>query len=184
MTPQQKYYRKNRERLLKKSREKYHENIEQEHERTKKYKQDNKELIKTRRNERARQKRKKDPSFKIRSNVSRSIRDGLKRDGGSKGGLSFLQFIGYSIFALKNHLESNFEPWMNWNNYGVFNLKKWDDQDRSTWTWQIDHIIPQSEIIYSSMKDDNFKKCWSLSNLRPLSAKQNFLNGIDLLRKK
>lgn len=27
------------------------------------------------------------------------------------------------------------------------------------------------------MEDENFKKCWALSNLRPLSAKQNVLDG-------
>ena len=28
---------------------------------------------------------------------------------------------------------------------------------------------------YVSMKDDEFKKCWALDNLRPLSAKENLL---------
>jgi len=27
------------------------------------------------------------------------------------------------------------------------------------------------------MEDENFKKCWSLDNLRPLSAKINILDG-------
>jgi hypothetical protein len=27
------------------------------------------------------------------------------------------------------------------------------------------------------MVDEEFKKCWALSNLRPLSAKQNILDG-------
>lgn len=26
--------------------------------------------------------------------------------------------------------------------------------------------------------DDEFKKCWSSENLRPLSSKQNFLDGV------
>lgn len=26
------------------------------------------------------------------------------------------------------------------------------------WEWQIDHIIPQSKLPYTSMKDKNFKK--------------------------
>ena len=28
------------------------------------------------------------------------------------------------------------------------------------------------------MEDDNFKKCWALENLRPLSAKQNIVDGV------
>ena len=27
------------------------------------------------------------------------------------------------------------------------------------------------------MEDENFKKCWALSNLRPLNSKQNLLEG-------
>jgi hypothetical protein len=27
------------------------------------------------------------------------------------------------------------------------------------------------------MEDENFKKCWSLENLRPYSAKQNIIDG-------
>ena len=55
--------------------------------------------------------------------------------------------------------------------------QNWDDNDISTWTWQLDHIIPQSKLSYTSMEDDNFKKCWDLSNLRPYSAKKNILDG-------
>jgi hypothetical protein len=72
---------------------------------------------------------------------------------------------------------------MNWDNYGVYRKAIWDDNDQSTWTWQIDHIIPQSKLKYSSVKEDNFKKCWALDNLRPLSSKENFLLGINLIRK-
>jgi hypothetical protein len=32
------------------------------------------------------------------------------------------------------------------------------------------------------MEDENFIKCWKLSNLRPLSAKQNWLDGINKTR--
>jgi len=41
----------------------------------------------------------------------------------------------------------------------------------------IDHIIPQSMLQYSSMEEDNFKKCWALENLRPYSSKQNNKDG-------
>ena len=39
-----------------------------------------------------------------------------------------------------------------------------------------------SELPYTSMTDDNFKKCWSLNNLRPYSAKQNILDGLTKIR--
>ena len=52
-------------------------------------------------------------------------------------------------------------------------VNTWNDEDKSTWTWKIDHIIPQSKLPYSSMEEENFKICWALENLRPLSAKEN-----------
>ena len=68
---------------------------------------------------------------------------------------------------------------MTWDNYGNYNSISWNDNDTSTWTWSLDHIIPQSEFHYSSMQEENFSKCWSLENLRPYSAKQNLLDRND-----
>ena len=39
--------------------------------------------------------------------------------------------------------------------------------------WHIDHIIPQSKLLYDSMDHPNFQKCWALENLQPLWAKDN-----------
>ena len=78
---------------------------------------------------------------------------------------------------LKSHIENQFEPWMTWNNQGLYNLHTWNDNDSATWTWQIDHIIPQSKLPFMSMEDENFKKCWALENLRPLSSKQNLIES-------
>lgn len=59
-----------------------------------------------------------------------------------------------------------------------------DDNDSSTCTWQIDHIVPQSNLPYTSVVDKNFKLCWSSLNLRPCSAKQNILDGSNKVRNK
>jgi hypothetical protein len=66
---------------------------------------------------------------------------------------------------------------MNWDNHGKYCLDVWDDNNSNTWTWQIDHIIPQSQLVYDSMAHPNFLKCWALSNLRPLSAKKTVIDG-------
>ena len=95
---------------------------------------------------------------------------------------SSLSFLPYTIDELKKYLESQFEPWMTWENHGVYDVNIWDDNDKSTWTWQIDHIIQQSDLPYVSMNDENFQKCWVFSNLRPLSAKQNYLDGMTRTR--
>ena len=69
------------------------------------------------------------------------------------------------------------EIWMSWKNHGKYCKSTWDDNDSATWTWQIDHIIPHSAFNYISMDCEDFKQCWALCNLRPLSAKENIKKG-------
>ncbi len=132
----------------------------------KQYTQKNKEKI----NKKYRDNFKNNICFKIRKNISRHISRILKNNNSQKFGKSMLHFLGYSIDDLKNHLEKQFDNKMNWENYGIY--------------WHIDHIVPQSCLPYTSMSDDNFKKCWSLSNLRPLDAKTNILDGATRVRHK
>jgi hypothetical protein len=116
------------------------------------------------------------PHLKLQARISHMIRLALYNSNSSKNGNRSFDYLDYTAQELKEHLEQHFESWMTWDNWGVYRAG-WDDNDQSTWTWQIDHIIPQSRLPYTSMEDDNFKKCWALENLRPLSAKQNVLRG-------
>ncbi len=109
-----------------------------------------------------------------RSNVSSNISFYFKSNNSSKNNKSTLKYLPYPIQELQDHLEKQFEPWMTWGKYDPI---IWNDNDSSTWTWQIDHIIPHSKFQYLSMEDEEFKKCWALENLRPLSAKQNIIDG-------
>jgi hypothetical protein len=120
--------------------------------------------------------------FKLRTNMSNAINMALKSANGSKQGKSVMDFLSYDIEELKAHLESQFEPWMTWNNQGKYVAETWKDNDQSTWTWNIDHIIPQADLPFASMGDENFRKCWALSNLRPYSSKQNQLDGATRVR--
>lgn len=151
---------------------------------TKEYRKKNKNRLNEVRNLNRREKRKTDPSFKLRENISRSIKEILKGKGSSKGGKSFLNSIDYSMNCLKSHLELQFEFWMNWSNHGNYDPNIWDDNDSTTWTWQLDHIIPHSMFVYTTMDCQEFRDCWALSNLRPLSAKQNVLDGTRRTRHK
>jgi hypothetical protein len=128
-----------------------------------------------------RDRRKNDPEYNIRRIVSSSVYGMIRSQSSSKNG-SIISHLSYSLQDLKDHLEAQFEPWMSWNNWGKYNAKTWDDNDPSTWTWNIDHIIPHSDLPYTSMTDENFRKSWALSNLRPLSAKQNLLDGVNKTR--
>jgi hypothetical protein len=116
-----------------------------------------------------------DPQFRLHCLVSSSIRSYLKDKNSFKNKKSICEYI--DISKLKLYIESKFEPWMNWSNWGKYNLATWNDDDPSTWTWHIDHIIPQSHFHYTSMDDDDFKKCWVFENLRHYSSKQNLLDG-------
>lgn len=124
-----------------------------------------------------RRKYEKRAEVKLRRLIADRVRDMLKKSKISKNNISVLPYLSYTIQDLKQHLEGQFESWMNWENHAIYNHKIWDDNDSSTWTWNIDHIVPQSKLPYLSMEEENFKKCWSLENLRPLSAKQNVIDG-------
>lgn len=184
-----KIYYKNNTIKLKKTRQKYHlNNRDKNHERNRKYYQNNKEKVLERTSENAYKRYKTDANYKLRRCISNSnnINHYLRKSHSSKGGLSCLKFLGYSISELKEHLERQFEAWMSWDNYGNYNSESWDNNDVSTWKWNIDHIVPQSTFQYFSMDSEEFKKCWALNNLRPLSAKQNLLksNNIGILKHK
>lgn len=143
------------------------------------YRKENREQI----NQYYSNRRKNDPEYNIRRIISASVYSMIKSQGSSKGG-SIVNYLPFTIRELKEHLENQFEPWMNWGNHGKYDATIWDDNDPATWTWNIDHVTPQSDLPYSSMEEENFKKCWALSNLRPLSAKQNMLDGAHKIRHK
>lgn len=144
-----------------------------------KYLNDNIEIVRDTRRRCANNRRRVNPLIKLRHSISCLVRHNLKL--GNKNG-SIVKFLPSSIEEMRHHIQNQFEPWMNWSNWGGYDLKTWNDNDQSTWTWQIDHIIPQSDLPYTSMEDQNFRKCWSLENLRPLNAKQNLLEGVHRTR--
>jgi hypothetical protein len=103
---------------------------------------------------------------KINDTISTALRKQLK---GKKEGTKWEKIIGYSVVELKEHLEKQFEPWMTWENHGVAKHGKR--------RWQIDHIIPKHKFHFTSINDENIKKCWALENLRPLEAFENLKKG-------
>lgn len=104
---------------------------------------------------------KSDPCFRLRRIVSQQIRRALKSQGSVKDSPTW-QKLPYTPEQLKDHLESLWDTWMSWDNYG-----------NKPGQWNIDHIIPQSALPYDHMDHKNFLRCWALSNLRPLEASTN-----------
>jgi hypothetical protein len=163
------YYLKNRDKILEQKKDYYQQNKKEIIQRVVKY---GAERIKT------------DMAYKLRKTVSKAVSDTLKYYGLHKNGESITKYLPYPIKELYEHLEKQFEDWMTWENHGNYDPKIWDDNDPTNWTWQIDHIIPQSDLPYKTMEDENFKQCWALENLRPLNAKQNQLDGATRIRHK
>ena len=100
-------------------------------------------------------KRRQLPDHRITNNVSRAIRTSLNQ---SKNGRRWETLVGYNLSQLKEHLEKQFTEGMTWNNYGE---------------WHIDHIRPICSFSITSNDCEDFKQCWSLSNLQPLWAIDN-----------
>lgn len=171
-----------------------HKNIEKNKIWHKNYYENNKPMYIERNKKNNKRRYHTEPNFKINNRLTSSINQSLKSLGSSKNGHSKSEYLIYTIDEFRQHIESQFSHsdnltpdgkiWMIWKNWGKYNASTWDDNDPNTWVWNLDHIIPKSDLPFDSMADDNFQKCWSLSNLRPLSAKQNILDGTQRKRHK
>jgi hypothetical protein len=191
------YYENNKEVISERAKEYYCNNRENTIERVAQYATDNKGKIQeyqkayreehkletaSYKREYAKCRRKNDQIYRLKCVISNSVYKYLAEYNLSKNNLSILDHLPFELGNLKIHIESLFEPWMTWESWGMFDPKTWDDNDQSTWTWQLDHIVPHSTFKYASMEDDEFKRCWSLDNLRPYSAKQNCIDGATRIR--
>lgn len=101
-------------------------------------------------------KRRATPRGRLENAISAGIAGSLARS--SKAGRSWQSLVGYSLHELMAHLERKFQPGMSWDNYGE---------------WHVDHRIPKSAFNYDRPEHLDFARCWALSNLQPMWAKQN-----------
>src|SRR5258708_2687201 len=167
------YYSKNKEEI-KENKKQYKAKHK---EKIKDYHIKNKEDINKNKNEYEKNRKKTDPAFKLRKNISGTIYKAIHKNGSSKNGQSTFNHLPYTPEELKNYLKLLFEHWMSWENHGRYNAETWNESDQSTWTWNLDHITPQTHLPYTSIEDNNFKICWALENLRPYNAKKNIEEG-------
>ena len=96
----------------------------------------------------------------LRSRLNKALRGNVKSQ-------STMTLIGCSIDELRKHLESQFEPWMTWDNHSRYNPKKK--------TWHIDHIISMAKFDLSD-PEQQANAC-NYMNLKPLLAKNNLIKG-------
>jgi hypothetical protein len=132
--------------------------------RNKQWYDDNKDKIKKIRNRYKKKKYSIDPLFKLKENVRNLIRGSLSSIGKRKN-TKTEQILGCSFIEFKQHIESLWEPWMNWSNKG--NPK--DGVYEPNKTWDIDHIIPSS----NAETEDDVYKLNHYSNYQPLCTYYN-----------
>lgn len=82
-------------------------------------------------------------------NIKVSLYRAIKKGTGFRWG----KILGYNIEDVKKHLETFFDENMNWENYGSY--------------WGITFFIPRRLYNFTNFKSEEFRKCWSLKNLKP-----------------
>jgi 5-methylcytosine-specific restriction endonuclease McrA len=101
---------------------------------------------------------KNDTNYKLSIIIRRVIRNSIV----SKKSKKSQEILGCSFEDFKAYLESKFEFWMNWENYGLYN-------GEVNYGWDIDHIIPLS----SAKLEEEIVKLNHYTNLQPLCSKVN-----------
>lgn len=115
-------------------------------------------------NERERIKSRIDPSFQLTRRMRCLMWAGLRKN---KGGHKWEDLAGYSVDALRRHIEKQFKGGMNWERFLAGEI-------------HIDHRIPVAAFNFSSPEDLDFKRCWALKNLQPMWARENISKGAKL----
>lgn len=156
-----KYKDAHKKELSKKRKIYYDNNRDKELKTRKKHYKKNKVEINKKANNYRKEKRKKDFIFKLKGDVRSLIGNSFRKNGFNKN-TKTETILGCSFLELKNHIEKQFESWMNWENRGLFN-------GQTNYGWDIDHIIP----LASAKTKEDVIKLNHYTNLRPLCSVQN-----------
>ncbi|MDB4277956.1 hypothetical protein N9895_02840 [Gammaproteobacteria bacterium] len=135
----------------------YENNKEHRKQYLKEYRENNIEKIRKTKRDYERNRKARDPLYKLISNFRTAIYQVLKESNVDKNE-HYFDVLPYSQEELIQHLENQFTDDLTWDNYGE---------------WHVDHIIPISSFNIQEMGDEEFIKCWSLKNLQPLWGEEN-----------
>jgi len=158
------YRRENQEKIKKakkiwaennseKIREYYENNSEHIKECQKYWKKNNREKIREYFNNRYRI----DTKFNLNNRMRGAIKRSLKSN---KNGRHWEDLVGYTLIDLIKHLKKTMPEGYDWNDFLEGKL-------------HIDHIIPIDAFNFDKPEHIDFKRCWALSNLQLLPAKEN-----------
>jgi hypothetical protein len=105
------------------------------------------------------------PLHKKLKNISRNINRNIRRSFKKKGMVkskTVCEILGCSYQDFKLYIESKFESWMNWDNYGLYN-------GQLNHGWDLDHIVPKS----IAKTEEDILKLNHYTNFNPLCSKTN-----------
>ena len=123
----------------------------------KEYRENNVDKIRQIKRDYERNRKSRDPLYKLISNFRTAIYTVLKESNVDKYG-HYFDILQYTPEQLINHLELQFKDTMCWDNYGE---------------WHVDHKLPITHFNISEMGDEEFMRCWSLDNLQPMWGIEN-----------
>ena len=154
-----------REEYNRRRKEKYYENHEEELEKSRLWKKRNPEkVVEYRRGYMSGYEKKRmenDPLYNVSRTVRNLIKCSIYHKGFTKNSRTF-EILGCTYEEFKEHIESRWEDWMNWDNYGLYNGKE-------NCGWEYDHIIPVS----SAKCEEDIYKLNHYSNIQPLCSYVN-----------
>lgn len=164
------YISENKDKISKTNKIWYDNNKEKRNEQIKKYRINNPDKVKKWQEKntpilikKRKERRKNDSLFKFKHSVSNLIRSSFKRKNSKKEGRT-VEILGCTLEEFKIYIESKFESWMNWDNYGVY-------KPNGEKTWNFDHIIP----LDTAKSFEDVILLNHHTNLRPLCSYENLI---------
>lgn len=102
---------------------------------------------------------------KLAKTVGQAVRSALRNRGIKKRKRRTFSLLGYTPIDILNHVKSYFNDsnGFTFENHGT--------------VWELDHVVPQSWFSYTDPESQEFKECWSLSNLKPIAKSTNRIKG-------
>jgi len=163
------YYKEHEGERKEYRKEYYKNNKEFENNRNSKYWNTNIETIKIQRKGYEKERSRTDIIFKLKRNISSSIRQAIKRKKYNKNNKT-IEILGCTYEEFKVHIESQFEHWMTWDNYGLYN-------GEYNFGWDLDHIVP----VESAKTKEDVLRLNHYTNFQPLCSYTNRYLKIDKL---
>lgn len=134
-------------------------NLEKEMIKVKKWKKENPEKLREQRRKYFKNKRKTNLKFNLNRRMVSGIGISLR---GNKNGHHWEILVGYTLNDLIKNLKNTIPKGYCW-------------RDCLNGKLHIDHIIPISVFNFTKSEHPDFKRCWALSNLQLLPAKENII---------